>query len=41
MFGFGKRKKSASEAPAEKPAVEEKRGLFSRLQERLTRTRHN
>lgn len=41
MFGFGKRKKSASEAPAETPVVEEKPGLLSRLQERLTRTRHN
>ena len=41
MFGFGKRKKSAAQATTERPAVEEKRGLFSRLQERLSRTRHN
>jgi fused signal recognition particle receptor len=41
MFGFGKRKKSAAQTTTEKPAAEEKRGLFSRLQERLSRTRSN
>jgi fused signal recognition particle receptor len=38
MFGFGKRKRSETQ---EKSADENKRGLLSRLQERLTRTRHN
>jgi fused signal recognition particle receptor len=41
MFGFGKKKKSATQTITEKPAAKEKRGLFSRLQERLSRTRHN
>ncbi len=42
MFGFGKKKeKVTTSAPEEQPKEEEKRGLFSRLQERLSRTRHN
>jgi fused signal recognition particle receptor len=41
MFGFGKRKKSEVQSTEEKPADEVKRGLFSRLQERLSRTRRN
>ncbi|MCU7930383.1 MAG: signal recognition particle-docking protein FtsY [Candidatus Thiodiazotropha sp. (ex Codakia rugifera)] len=41
MFGFGKRKTPPQQVTAEVPAAEEKRGLFSRLQERLSRTRHN
>ncbi|MCU7872742.1 MAG: signal recognition particle-docking protein FtsY [Candidatus Thiodiazotropha sp. (ex Lucinoma borealis)] len=41
MFGFGKRKNAPQQVTAEVPAAEEKRGLFSRLQERLSRTRHN
>jgi fused signal recognition particle receptor len=41
MFGFGKRKKQEQQTTAAPPAEEEKRGLFSRLQERLSRTRHN
>jgi fused signal recognition particle receptor len=40
MFGFGKRKKATAQTTQDKPATEEKRGLFSRLQERLSRTRH-
>ncbi|MET0072061.1 MAG: signal recognition particle-docking protein FtsY [Candidatus Thiodiazotropha sp.] len=41
MFGFGKRSKQQQQT-AEAPAPEEeKRGLFSRLQERLARTRNN
>ncbi|MCU7905344.1 MAG: signal recognition particle-docking protein FtsY [Candidatus Thiodiazotropha sp. (ex Epidulcina cf. delphinae)] len=41
MFGFGKRKKSPEQVTAETAVAEEKRGLFSRLQERLSRTRRN
>ncbi|MCG8086427.1 MAG: signal recognition particle-docking protein FtsY [Candidatus Thiodiazotropha taylori] len=41
MFGFGKRKKSHTEEVEKQPTVEEKTGLFSRLQQRLSRTRHN
>lgn len=41
MFGFGKRKKQDQQDAASLPPEEEKRGLFSRLQERLSRTRHN
>ncbi|MEW8505962.1 MAG: signal recognition particle-docking protein FtsY [Candidatus Thiodiazotropha sp.] len=40
MFGFGKRNKQQEGVIAPAPE-EEKRGLFSRLQERLSRTRHN
>ncbi|MBT3047980.1 MAG: signal recognition particle-docking protein FtsY [Candidatus Thiodiazotropha sp.] len=41
MFGFGKRSKQQQQT-AEAPAPEEeKRGLFSRLQARLARTRNN
>ncbi|MGD8913359.1 MAG: signal recognition particle-docking protein FtsY [Candidatus Thiodiazotropha sp.] len=41
MFGFGKRKKQEQQTTASPAPEEEKRGLFSRLQERLSRTRHN
>lgn len=41
MFGFGKRKKAAPQPVDKTPASEEKRGFFSRLTERLSRTRHN
>ncbi len=48
MFGFGKKKKkqpAATAPPARQerqaPEVEQKKGLFSRLKERLTKTRHN
>ncbi|MES9969418.1 MAG: signal recognition particle-docking protein FtsY [Candidatus Thiodiazotropha sp.] len=41
MFGFGKRKKQDQPDALSPPPEEEKRGLFSRLQERLSRTRHN
>jgi fused signal recognition particle receptor len=41
MFGFGKRKKSETEEVAKQPQAEEKTGLFARLQQRLSRTRHN
>jgi fused signal recognition particle receptor len=42
MFGFGKRNKATAPPPDQTPpAREEKRGFFSRLQERLSRTRHN
>ncbi|MES9828227.1 MAG: signal recognition particle-docking protein FtsY [Candidatus Thiodiazotropha sp.] len=41
MFGFGKRKKQELQDSAALPPEEEKRNLFSRLQERLSRTRHN
>jgi fused signal recognition particle receptor len=41
MFGFGKRKKQEKLETTAPPPEEEKRGLFSRLQERLSRTRHN
>jgi fused signal recognition particle receptor len=39
MFGFGK--KNRAPAPETPPEVEQKAGLFARLQERLSRTRHN
>ncbi|MEJ2691945.1 MAG: signal recognition particle-docking protein FtsY [Candidatus Thiodiazotropha sp.] len=41
MFGFGKRDKAPATDAVEQPEIEQKRGLFSRLQERLSRTRHN
>jgi fused signal recognition particle receptor len=41
MFGFGKRSKKPEQERQTPPPEEEKRGLFSRLQERLSRTRHN
>lgn len=41
MFGFGKRKKLAQQAAEATLSEEGKNGLFTRLQERLTRTRHN
>jgi fused signal recognition particle receptor len=41
MFGFGKRKKKEQQDSAAPAPEEEKRSLFSRLQERLSRTRHN
>ncbi|MET0066479.1 MAG: signal recognition particle-docking protein FtsY [Candidatus Thiodiazotropha sp.] len=41
MFGFGKRNKASPQADDKQPAEEQKRGFFSRLQERLSRTRHN
>ncbi|MCU7922157.1 MAG: signal recognition particle-docking protein FtsY [Candidatus Thiodiazotropha sp. (ex Dulcina madagascariensis)] len=41
MFGFGKRKKSPEQVTAQTVVAEEKRSLFSRLQERLSRTRRN
>ncbi|RLJ19969.1 signal recognition particle-docking protein FtsY [bacterium endosymbiont of Escarpia laminata] len=40
MFGFGKKKK-AEQAATSEPSPQEKQGLFSRLKERLARTRHN
>ncbi len=40
MFGFGKKKK-AEQAAIPVPPPQEKQGLFSRLKERLARTRHN
>ncbi|MBL3528991.1 MAG: signal recognition particle-docking protein FtsY [gamma proteobacterium endosymbiont of Lamellibrachia anaximandri] len=40
MFGFGKKKK-AEQAAIPEPSPQEKQGLFSRLKERLARTRHN
>ncbi len=40
MFGFGKKKKTEQAATPE-PSPQEKQGLFSRLKERLARTRHN
>ncbi|WP_177420281.1 signal recognition particle-docking protein FtsY [endosymbiont of Lamellibrachia barhami] len=40
MFGFGKKKKTEQAAIPE-PSPQEKQGLFSRLKERLARTRHN
>jgi fused signal recognition particle receptor len=39
MFGFGK--KNRAPAPETPPEVEQNAGLFARLQERLSRTRHN
>ncbi len=41
MFGFGKRSKKPEQEPQAPPPEEEKRSLFSRLQERLSRTRNN
>jgi len=41
MFGFGKKNRAPAAEAGEQPAREEKRGLFARLQERLSRTRHN
>ena len=41
MFGFGKKNRAPADASPEQSAKEEKRGLFARLQERLSRTRHN
>jgi fused signal recognition particle receptor len=41
MFGFGKRKKQPQQDATPPASEEQKRGLFSRLQERLSRTRHN
>ncbi|MCU7853231.1 MAG: signal recognition particle-docking protein FtsY [Candidatus Thiodiazotropha sp. (ex Monitilora ramsayi)] len=41
MFGFGKKNKATKTESVEQPADKEKRGLFARLQERLSRTRHN
>ncbi len=41
MFGFGKRKKQELQGSTAPPPEEERRSLFSRLQERLSRTRHN
>ncbi|MEW8625209.1 MAG: signal recognition particle-docking protein FtsY [Candidatus Thiodiazotropha sp.] len=41
MFGFGKRKKSVTEEVDKQPVEQEKTGLFARLQQRLSRTRHN
>ncbi len=41
MFGFGKKDKAPTTDVGAQPEVEQKRGLFTRLQERLSRTRHN
>ncbi len=41
MFGFGKSKKTPGTDVAEESGDEQKPGLFARLQERLSRTRHN
>jgi fused signal recognition particle receptor len=41
MFGFGKKNRPSPAAPTPAPAATEKQGLFARLQERLSRTRHN
>ncbi len=41
MFGFGKKSKAPTNDAGEASAGEQKRGLFARLQERLSRTRHN
>jgi fused signal recognition particle receptor len=41
MFGFGKSKKPPATDIAADAGVEGKRGLFARLQEGLSRTRHN
>ena len=41
MFGFGKKKKTPENEAETQPEIEQKRGLFTRLQERLSRTRHN
>ncbi|MCU7828100.1 MAG: signal recognition particle-docking protein FtsY [Candidatus Thiodiazotropha sp. (ex Myrtea sp. 'scaly one' KF741663)] len=41
MFGFGKKNKATTTESVEQPADKEQRGLFARLQERLSRTRHN
>jgi fused signal recognition particle receptor len=41
MFGFGKKKKAPSTETTPQPKSEQKPGLFTRLQERLARTRHN
>jgi fused signal recognition particle receptor len=41
MFGFGKKNRAPAAEAVEQPVREEKRGLFARLQERLSRTRHN
>jgi fused signal recognition particle receptor len=41
MFGFGKKNRAPATESPEQSAKEEKRGLFARLRERLSRTRHN
>jgi fused signal recognition particle receptor len=41
MFGFGKKDKAPTTDVGAQPEAEQKRGLFARLQERLSRTRHN
>ena len=41
MFGFGKKNKAPETEAEAPPEVEQKRGLFARLQDRLSRTRHN
>lgn len=41
MFGFGKKDKASATASEIQPEAEQKQGLFARLQERLSRTRHN
>jgi len=40
MFGFGKKTQTA-DVPARQPGEPEKQGIFTRLKERLSRTRHN
>ncbi len=41
MFGFGKKQKAPATRAENQPEAEQKQGLFTRLQERLSRTRHN
>ena len=41
MFGFGKKNRQSTAEPIATPTTGEKPGLFARLQERLSRTRHN
>jgi fused signal recognition particle receptor len=41
MFGFGKKNRAPATKTETQPEVEQKAGLFARLQERLSRTRHN
>ena len=41
MFGFGKKEKTPATAPETTSGEPRKPGLFTRLQERLSRTRHN
>jgi fused signal recognition particle receptor len=41
MFGFGKKNRTPDAETARQPEAEQKQGLIARLQERLSRSRHN